>query len=352
MSKKFEIFMFLVMFIILLILGNQIFKLSLERDQNAVFLELVNAKSNNLKNVDVCIFTDNLVKKCDFEIDNLPDDFVFFKTNQRLYYKFMQDNFNVVLSKKCVYTKSLLNTLIFFVSWFFVFFAILFLIYKNNIKSLEWHKNAMNTFFNDAMHELKTPLGVAILNLSMLNDSLAKKRIKAALNQIKQTYDDVEFYIKNPYTKYELEKLNFSKILKERLEQFSTILELKAIKIDYVINDDLYVFLSEVELVRIIDNNISNAIKYTKTNLKIRLFKKFDKIYFLIYDNGLGIKDTKKIFNRYTRDDKALGGFGIGLNIVKNICLKFDIKYKAKNTLNGALFIYEFKEYKKLILDN
>ena len=72
-------------------------------------------------------------------------------------------------------------------------------------------------------------------------------------------------------------------------------------------------------MTRIIDNLISNAIKYNKRfgTITIVLRKK----YFIVQDNGIGIEasEVSAIFERYTRFNSSEGGFGIGLNIVKSI---------------------------------
>jgi two-component system OmpR family sensor kinase len=46
---------------------------------------------------------------------------------------------------------------------------------------------------------------------------------------------------------------------------------------------------------------------------------------FSVKDNGVGIskEKQKRIFERFYRESKEVGGFGIGLNIVQNICNKY-----------------------------
>ena len=98
-------------------------------------------------------------------------------------------------------------------------------------------------------------------------------------------------------------------------------------------------------LYRIIDNNISNAIKYSKdnSNINISLEKKESFIQLIFKDEGVGIKDTSKIFERYYRGDKITGGFGIGLSIVKNICIKNKIQIEVNSHINkGTTFLYTF----------
>jgi signal transduction histidine kinase len=123
------------------------------------------------------------------------------------------------------------------------------------------------------------------------------------------------------------------------------LLEAKEIKVTQNIEDDIFVDFSRLELSRIIDNTLSNAIKYSKnqTIITINLYKKDRQIYLQICDEGKGIKEKEKIFERYYRGDKISGGFGIGLSIVKNICDKNGVKIELESTLKkGSSFTFVF----------
>ena len=121
--------------------------------------------------------------------------------------------------------------------------------------------------------------------------------------------------------------------------------KMQHIKFTKNIQNDIHITFNELELYRIIDNNISNAIKYSKdsSNIEIFLHKENNKIKLMFKDEGIGIKDKSKIFERYYRGDKITGGFGIGLSIVKNICIKNKIEIKVESQVNkGTTFIYLF----------
>lgn len=78
---------------------------------------------------------------------------------------------------------------------------------------------------------------------------------------------------------------------------------------------------------QLLNNIISNSIKYTPNGGKIEVFagKLYNDIYIKVKDNGIGIpeKDLKRIFERFYRVDKARsrerGGTGLGLAISKSI---------------------------------
>jgi len=59
---------------------------------------------------------------------------------------------------------------------------------------------------------------------------------------------------------------------------------------------------------------------------------------------GEWIKDVKKVWKRYVREDEIQGGFGLGLNIVSEICQKHEILYGVDSVYGeGSTFYYKFK---------
>lgn len=267
----------------------------------------------------------------------------------------------IVAQMKINYSLILLISSILFVIILIIIYLFSRLMIKNTTIPYKLMQKYMNDFFNDAMHELKTPLGVININLELLDKSMIGetpvhvKRIKAATKQMRMTYEDVEYYIKNKKIKYAKEKIDISDFLKERIEFFADIALSKSITIKSEIEDGLSVFMNTTELQRVIDNTISNAIKYSsfKGVIEIKLIKyKEDFCRLSIKDYGQGIKDIKSIFNRFKREDVAQGGFGLGLNIVKNICNKNEIYISIKSKENrGSIFSYKIGLYKVKFLD-
>ena len=229
---------------------------------------------------------------------------------------------------------------------------------QNSIKPYQQTQDYMNAFFNDAMHELKTPLGVIHINLELLEATQPKSkyigRMKAATKQMQMTYEDVEYYIKYTRSSFNAEVIDFSMYLKERVRFFEDIASAKQIVLKASIAPKLIIFMNKMELQRVIDNTISNAIKYSNpaSTVLIHLEEKQSKALFSVEDFGKGIKDTKRIFERFEREDLVQGGFGLGLNIVKKICDKYGIGYKVRSILGkGSTFSYTVPLYEEKWLD-
>jgi len=230
----------------------------------------------------------------------------------------------------------------------FIFLSSFFII-KQSIEPYKRLNQYLDDFLKDAMHELKTPIGVARINVDMLQMRLKNDkyilRIKSALKNMTVIYEDLEYYMQQNMLKDEKTDINFSLFLERRIEFFNDLVISKNIKFTKNIQNDIHIIFNELELYRIIDNNISNAIKYSKDGsiVEISLQKDNDQIRLIFKDEGIGIKDKSKIFERYYRGDKITGGFGIGLSIVKNICVKNKIEIKVESQVNkGTTFIYLF----------
>jgi two-component system OmpR family sensor kinase len=69
--------------------------------------------------------------------------------------------------------------------------------------------------------------------------------------------------------------------------------------------------------------------------------------FFSVSDTGVGIKPDKLngVFDRYSRFNHSVGGFGIGLNIVKSIIDEYSFYIIVTSNLNeGTTFKVIFKE--------
>ena len=255
----------------------------------------------------------------------------------------------LVVSKKISHTKIILNSLIILIIIVLLVFLSSFFIIKQSSEPYKKFNRYLENFIKDAMHEMKTPIGVILLNLdglsSVCGDNKMIKRAKSALKNMMVVYEDLEFFVRKSVIEHPKTDVNFSNFCKERVEFFMDLLNSKDIKILLNIEQNIHINFCKLELSRVIDNTISNAIKYSKnaTTIYLNLKKEGDKAILEIKDEGKGIEDTKKIFQRYYRGDKISGGFGIGLSIVKNICDKNGVHVEVKSEpKKGSSFIFIF----------
>ncbi|MGE0051927.1 MAG: sensor histidine kinase [Arcobacter sp.] len=306
------------------------------------------------------IFTSAIFDKNNSEIfsllktKNLNFDEEFKKTKNQLCYKeYLLEN--ILQGKTLIVCKEIDNSLVIYNAIillltisFFIFLSSFFII-KQSIEPYRKLNQYLDDFLKDAMHELKTPIGVARINVDMLQLRLKNDknilRIKSALKNMTVIYEDLEYYMQQNAVKDEKRDIDFSSFLAKRVEFFNDLAISKNITFYKYIEKNISINFNEIELYRIIDNNLSNAIKYSKdsSNITVSLKKEENLVKLIFQDEGVGIKDTSKIFQRYFRGDKITGGFGIGLSIVKNICDKNGIKIEVNSQVNeGSSFMYIF----------
>ncbi len=199
----------------------------------------------------------------------------------------------------------------------------------------------LDRFIKDTTHELNTPVTAIITNIEMidknsLDDKLLKKinRIEIGAKTISNIYEDLTFVTLNNQIISNNIEINLSNILKQRIEFFNSIANMKKISFDLNIKDDVLIVCDMKKITKLIDNILSNAIKYNKIAgfIKINL----DNNFLSIEDSGKGIEkeNLKTLFERYSRFDKSVGGFGIGLNIVSLIAKEYNLKIDVKSEIN------------------
>ena len=130
-----------------------------------------------------------------------------------------------------------------------------------------------------------------------------------------------------PYT---FTKIDINHYMEDCCEEIGLELETKGISMEYhnFSNEEQYVMIDIEQMKRVINNIISNSVKYMsdrKGMIRIELFNDGDYALMRIEDNGKGIsqEDLKHIFERFFRADSSRnskqGGSGIGLAIVKKV---------------------------------
>lgn len=200
-------------------------------------------------------------------------------------------------------------------------------------------------FIEHSIHEIKTPLSILNLNLQLKNEDFGEdkysRKMEGAIKTLKNSYEDMAFLHTKSKIKYKVESLNLEKALKDRVKYFELIAQTQNRVLKLNVANNSFIEISQIELERLIDNNISNAIKYSSVNSTIKIVLEDNILKFI--SNGDKIKDTKTIFQGYERENISFGGHGIGLSIVKDICDKYKIKIDVVSKKNINSFSYNFQ---------
>jgi signal transduction histidine kinase len=201
------------------------------------------------------------------------------------------------------------------------------------------------------MHEINTPLSIININVDMYQEKFGANRyfsrIKSASKILSKLYNDMNYLIKEQTINRKAQRrtIDFSSFVRKSVDYFKDIAELKGITIMQYIQDDIVIDFIPAKLQKIVDNTLSNAIKYGKEEREVIVILETieENIILSIEDFGIGIKEPNKIFSRYYREDETKGGFGIGLSIVNKIVHDENIKVNVYSQLNkGTKFEYIF----------
>jgi|GEM_PF-1156876 len=214
------------------------------------------------------------------------------------------------------------------------------------LRSKEVRLSEQDKFVQSAMHEIKTPLSIITLNnelrqLEHGTDTYSEE-IDNALKILHTSYSSMGFIMNKNKLSYVIKSISLNKILKERIHFFQSIATANDRKIISDINSNCSIDISFQELIRLIDNNLSNALKYSHVGSIIKVVLDEDTLSF--HTKGKTIQDKEKIFHQYIRENTTVGGYGLGLSIIKDIADKFSIDVKVQSDAdNGTIFTYIFK---------
>ncbi|WP_193210027.1 sensor histidine kinase [Aliarcobacter cibarius] len=229
------------------------------------------------------------------------------------------------------------------------------ILYDNFTNELVLNSNLLEEnkrFIADTVHQIRTPLTNIMMNGEMIKKfqkdesmNVFIEQIDASINMLSNSYEDLAYLITSNSISYKPKNINLSQTIKDRIKFFATISKVNFKKIEAKIEDEIYVNMNEIELERIIDNNLSNAIKYGFKDKTIDVFLIKNKneaiLEFRTFSNK--IKNRDMIFSKNYRENDAKRGLGLGLYMVSNICIKYDIKYEILYENEQNIFKYIFK---------
>ena len=206
----------------------------------------------------------------------------------------------------------------------------------------------LDDFIKESIHEINTPLSIINVNVDLFDSLYGKNkyfnRIKSATKSLATIYNDMDYLIKQNRIDYKDELILLEDFVKERVEYFELICQLKNIKLKFYAPTKTHIMFNPTKLQRIIDNTLSNAIKFSYKNSSVEITIKEieeDSISISFRDYGQGIKNPDKIMGRYYREDEYKNGFGIGMCIIKSIIDESNITLNIESKLSqGSTFTY------------
>ena len=220
-----------------------------------------------------------------------------------------------------------------------------------------------NDFIANVTHEMNTPL-TSIRGFAELigAGTMPPDKLKGAADTIIRQSDRLANLIRSiiNFSAIDSDELpdyevDLSELLREIVASFEPKIVEKKISLTFEAEEGVKVLSRRERLLEIINNLVSNGIRYNKEGgaLKI-LLSGGDCPKLVVADTGIGIaeEDKSRIFDRFYTVDKshngAGGGFGLGLAIVKKLCRRAGWQLSVESELGkGTAFTILFSAQKK-----
>ena len=214
-------------------------------------------------------------------------------------------------------------------------------------------------FSSDVSHELRTPITVILaqsdyaldyvdtLDEAMESFEVINRQAKKMTSLINQIMELSKLERQNEIEK---ERINFSNIILQLLEDYRTLLENSNIELITNIEKDLRIYGNKLMIERLFINLFTNAMKFTKTTISVSLNRINKEIILQIKDDGVGIakEEQKYIWDRFfqinnSRNKDKNRGSGLGLSMVNKIVQLHSATIEVESEIGkGACFIVRF----------
>ena len=226
---------------------------------------------------------------------------------------------------------------------------------KENIDKLEKSNQELEQFAYIASHDLQEPLRMISSFMELLKDEYyekldddARQYIDFAVSNSNRLKKLIRGLLILSKVNNKIERRKFCsviRIIKKAMEQMSLCIKEKSAVINIPKKDTL-IFADEQQIIQVIQNIISNAMKFNKSKeiiININYENINGKIKFVISDNGIGIEKEfcAKIFVIFQRLNSDIRGTGIGLALCKKIIDRHNGKIWAEPQENGVKFCFE-----------
>lgn len=191
-------------------------------------------------------------------------------------------------------------------------------------------------FIKDILHDFNTPLASLRLNSAMLKREIGENdkiiRIEQSVQNILDLQQNLRSYLYDHVSQKEI--VDLGSLLNERV----SMLERNYPDISFDIKTGSAKIKTNREaFTRILDNLLTNAAKYNRQNGSVSATFEKAASTLRIIDTGKGIKNPKRIFDRFYKEQER--GIGIGLHIVKKLSDELGVKISVESEVDKGTVV-------------
>jgi signal transduction histidine kinase len=181
----------------------------------------------------------------------------------------------------------------------------------------------LEMMIREVLHEINLPVSTIETNIQMLSSRIRDtkdlkrlERIQGSADRLKHLYNLLSYNIKREISKVETERFDLDQIVRQRVAVFEDM-QRNHFKLDLSHHE---VLLDKIGFEQVLDNIISNSMKYSSPDTPIAISIHDSSIEVLDHGEGMDATQIARIYERYYQGDSHNPGEGIGLALVKRYC--------------------------------
>ncbi len=226
---------------------------------------------------------------------------------------------------------------------------------ENAKKAAEMLTKNKSDFLKQTSHDMQQPMAAMSLFIDNLLDGKLTNRQQILVGKIHNSATSLQNYLNNILDMSKLEKkditpnkkqIKLQDIFKQLKERYDILSKEEGIKIK-VVKTEVKIYTDPFLLERILNNYLSNALKYCHNKILLGVKKRGKETYICVLDNGEGIasKEQPFIFDEYYQGKAGkkspYKGSGLGLYIVKKIAnlLKLQVGMTSEPSKGSCFYI-------------
>ena len=220
---------------------------------------------------------------------------------------------------------------------------------RSKTAELEGLLASQKLFIRHAIHETNTPLAVMMTNIELLElqqgESRHVRKVAAAMKNLSNIFEDLSYLLKQDRIDYPGRRIDLVDYLRSRIDFFTEVA--RQSDLTFALEaplSHLPIRINETKLQRIVDNNLTNAVKYSRggTRIRVVLEREGDRAVVRVISRSKMIQHPEKVFEAYYRESRHRTGFGLGLSLVKRLCDEEGVRVTLTSDEEQTTFTYAF----------